>query len=154
MMLGGQRFAENTSNGCRELDWRIQLRARGAFGVDRHVCVVRCFGSRRPRNGCGRLDSRGLAVGRGRCDGDWHLVHALHWDAGVHPADSRGLPLANCSAVTVGGDSRVGHCAVRGEPKENGCVPSGRRKCPDGCGDCEHALHRHGRHAFTGYMPV
>jgi len=20
------------------------------------------------------------------CDGDWHLVHALYWDAGVHPA--------------------------------------------------------------------
>ena len=38
-----------------------------------------------------RLDSRGLAAGRGWCDGHWHLVHALHWHAGVHPADSRGL---------------------------------------------------------------
>jgi PAS domain S-box-containing protein len=35
------------SNGCRELNWLVQLRARGAFGVDRHVCVVRCSGSRR-----------------------------------------------------------------------------------------------------------
>src|ERR1700692_3744289 len=52
------------------------------------------------------------------------------------------------------GDSGVGHCAVRGEPPENGCVPSGRRKCPDGCGYCEYALHRHGRHAFSGYVPV
>ncbi len=40
------------------------------------------------------------------------------------------------------------------EPTENGCVPSGRRECPDGCWYCEYALHRHGRHAFTGYMPV
>src|SRR6266850_778839 len=137
------------SNGCRELDWLVQLRARGAFGVDRHVCVVRRSGSRRSRNGRGRLDPRGLAAGRGRCDGDWHLVHALHRDAGVHPADSRGLPLANRSAVTDCGHCRVGHCAVRGEPTENGYVPCGRRKRPDGCGHCEYALHRHGRHAFT-----
>src|ERR1700739_419803 len=95
-----------------------------------------------------------LAAGRGRCDGDGHLVHALHWDAGVHPTDSRGLPLADRSTVTVCGHSRVGHCAVRGEPAEHECVPSGRRKCPDGCGYCEYVLHRHGRHAFTGYMPV
>src|SRR2546425_920253 len=84
--------------------------------------------------------------------GIWSMQ--LHWDAGVHPTDSRGLPLADRSAVTACGHSRVGHCAVRGEPTENGCVPSGRRKCPDGCGYCEYALHRHGRHAFTGYMPV
>src|SRR5229473_3823656 len=76
------------SHGCRELDWLVQLRARGTFGVDRHVCVVRCSGSCRSRNCRGRLDSRGLAAGRGWCDGDWHLVHALHWDAGVHPTDS------------------------------------------------------------------
>ena len=62
--------------------------------------------------------------------------------------------LADRSAVTVCGHSRVGHCAVYGEPTENGCIPSGRRKCPDGCGYCEYALHRHGRHAFTGHMPV
>src|SRR5258706_11871675 len=30
------------SNGCRELDRLVQLRARGAFGVDRHVCLVLC----------------------------------------------------------------------------------------------------------------
>ena len=35
-----------------------------------------------------------------------------------------------------------------------GASPSARRKCPDGCGYCEHALHRHGRHAFTCHMPV
>src|ERR1700686_5942783 len=75
-------------NGCRELDWLVQLRARGAFGVDCHVCVVRGSGSRRSRNGRERLDSCVLAIGRGRCHGDWHLVHALHWDAGVHPPDS------------------------------------------------------------------
>src|SRR5260370_33811396 len=78
------------SNGCRELDWLVQLRARGAFGADCHVCVVRVSGSRRSRNGWGLLDSRGFAAGRGRRDGDWHLVHALHWDAGIHPTDSRG----------------------------------------------------------------
>src|SRR6202795_2167073 len=142
------------SNGCRELDWLVQLRACGAFGVDCHVCVVRCSGSCRSRNGRRRLDSRVLAIGRGRCDGDWHLVHALHWDAGVHPADSRGLPLADRSAVTVCGRPCVGHCAVRGEPAENGCLPSGRWKCPDGCGYIEYALQRHGRDALTGYMPV
>src|ERR1700676_3388559 len=78
------------SNACRKFDWLVQLRACGAFGVDCHVCVLRCSGSRRSRNGCGRLDSCVLAIGRGRRYGDWHLVHALHWDAGVHPADSRG----------------------------------------------------------------
>ncbi len=75
-----------------------------------------------------------LAGRRGRCDGNWHLVHALHWDAGANPIDSRGLPLADGSPVTVCGHSRVGHRAVRGEPTETGCGPSGRRKCPDGCG--------------------
>src|SRR5882724_9544282 len=87
------------SHGCRELDWLLQLRTRGAFGVDRHLCVVRCSGSCRSCNGCGRLDSHRLAAGRGWCHGDWHLVHKIHWDAGVHPADSRGVPLADCSAV-------------------------------------------------------
>src|SRR6202790_1790700 len=53
------------SNGCRELDWLVQLRACGAFGVDCHVCVVRCSGSCRSRNGRGRLDSRVLAFGGG-----------------------------------------------------------------------------------------
>ncbi len=142
------------SHGCRELDWLIQLRTRGTFGVDRHLCVLRCSGSRRSRNGRGRLDSRCLAAGRGRCVGDWHLVHALHWDAGAHPADSRVLPLADRSVVTACGHSRFGRCPARGEPTENGCAPSARRKCPDGCGYFEHALHRHGRHAFIGYMPV
>ncbi len=142
------------SNNCRELNWLVQLRARGAFGVDRHVCVVHRSGSRKSRNRRERLDSRGLAAGRGWRDGDWHLVHALHWDAGFHPADSRGLPLAYRSAVTVCGHSRVGHCFVRGEPAQNGCAPSGRRKCPDGCGYCEYALHRHGRHALASYMPL
>src|SRR4030081_2748171 len=142
------------SNGCRELDWLVQLRARGAFGVDCHVCVVRCSGSRRSRNGRGRLDSCGLAAGRGRRDGNWHLVHALHWDAGVPAAGSHGLPLADRSAVTACGHSRFGRCPERGEPTENGCLPSGRWKCPDGCGYCEYALHRHGRDAVTGYMPV
>src|SRR5260370_42557005 len=145
---------KNGEHGCRELDWLVQLRARGAFGVDRHVCVVRCTGSRRSRNGRGRLDSRGLAAGRGWCDGDWHLVHALHWDAGVHPADSRGLPFANRSAVTVCGHSRFGRCAGRGEPAENELVPSARRKCTDGCGDSEHALHRHCRRACTCHRRV
>src|SRR5258708_9198971 len=41
------------SDGWRELDWLVQLRARGSFGVDRHVCVVRCSGSGRSRNGRG-----------------------------------------------------------------------------------------------------
>src|SRR6266404_2821365 len=128
---GGNRME---SHGCRELDWLIQLRARGAFGVDRHLCVVRCSGSCGTRNGRAWLDSSGLAAGRGRRDGDWHLVHALHRDAGVHPADFCGLPLADRSAVTVCGHSRVGHCTIRREPTENGCVPSTRRKCPDGWG--------------------
>src|SRR6202166_4463760 len=142
------------SNGCRELDWLVQLRACGAFGVDCHVCVVRCSGSCRSRNGRRRLDSRGLAAGRGRRDGNWHLVHALHWDARVRRAGSPGLPLADRSAVTACGHSRFGRCPERGEPTENGCVPSARRKCPDGYRYCEHALHRHGRDAFTGYMPI
>src|SRR5580658_10346567 len=79
------RSSRMESNGARELDWLVQLRAGGAFGIDCHVCVVRRSRSRRSRNGHGGLDSRGLAAGRGRRDGDWHLVHALHWDAGVHP---------------------------------------------------------------------
>src|SRR5882672_1746233 len=145
---------KSRSMNCRESDWLVQLRTRGAFGVDRHVCVLRCSGSCRSRNGRGRLDSRGLAVGRGWCDGDRHLVHALHWDAGIHFADSRGLPLANRSTVTVCGHSRVCRCAVRGEPEENGSAPSARRKCPDGCWYCEHALYRHGCYAFTCHMPV
>jgi len=29
---------------------------------------------------------RGLAAGRSLCHGDGHLVHALHGDAGIHPA--------------------------------------------------------------------
>src|SRR5882762_11618963 len=91
------------SDGCRELDWLIQLRPRGALGVDRHLCVVRCSGSCGPCNGRAWLDSSGLAAGRGRRDGDWHLVYALHWDAGVHPADSCGLPLADRSVVTLCG---------------------------------------------------
>src|ERR1700689_4653534 len=49
-------------------------------------------------------------LGRGWCGGDRHLVHALHWDAGVHPADPRGLPLADCSAVAVRGHSRFSRC--------------------------------------------
>src|ERR1700722_1084805 len=112
------------SNGRCEFDWLVQLRARGAFSVDRHVCVVRCFGSRRSRNGRGRLDSRGLAAGWGRRDGNWHLVHALHWDAGVRPAASRGLPLADRSAVTAGGHSRFGRCPRRGKPTEKETEPN------------------------------
>ncbi len=77
--------------------------------------------SRKSRNGCGRLDSCAVGAGRCLCDGDRHLVNALHWDARAHPADSGGLPLADRSPVTVCGHSRVGHCAVRGEPTENGC---------------------------------
>src|SRR5882672_8933009 len=142
------------SHGCRELDWLVQLPTRGAFGVDRHLCVIRCSGSCRSCNGHKRSDSGGLAAGRGRRDGDWHLVHALHWDAGLHPTDSCGLPLANRSAVTVCGHSRFGRCAGCGEPAENGLVPSARRQCADGSGYCKHALHRHGRHAFTCHMPV
>src|SRR6202158_6029537 len=96
----------------------------------------------------------GLVVGRGLRDGNRHLVHALHRNAGVRPAGSRRLPLADRSAVTVCGHSRFGHCAVRGEPTENECVPSVRRKCPDGWGYCEHALHRHGCHALAGHNPL
>ena len=46
----------------------------------------------------------------------------INWDAGIHPAGSRGLPLANRSAVAVCGHSRVCHCSVRREPTENGHV--------------------------------
>ena len=35
-----------------------------------------------------------------------------------------------------------------------GASRAARRKCPDGCGYCGYALHRHGRHAFTGDMPL
>src|SRR5882762_10424065 len=111
---------KSRSMNCRELDWLVQLRSRGAFGVDRHVCVVRCSRSCRSRNCRERLDSRDLAAGRGRCEWDWHLVHALHWDAGVHPADSSGLPLADRSAVAVCGHSRFGGWTGRGEPAEMG----------------------------------
>src|SRR5437667_6826159 len=65
------------SNGCRELDWLVQLRACGAFGVDRHLCIVRCSGSCRSRNGRGRLDSRGLAAGRGWCIWSMHYIGML-----------------------------------------------------------------------------
>src|SRR5947209_14644206 len=92
----------------RELDWIVQLRTRGALGVDRHVCVIRCFGSGGSRNGRSRLDARGVVVRRGWCDGDRHLVDALHWNAGVRPADSRRFPLADRSDVTVCGHPRVG----------------------------------------------
>src|SRR2546422_3502397 len=34
---------------------------------------------------------------RSWCDGDRHLVDALHWNAGVRPADSRRFPLADRS---------------------------------------------------------
>src|SRR5712691_8820016 len=129
------------SHGGRELDWLVQLRTRGTFGVDRHVCVVRCSGSCRSRNCHGRLDTRGLAARRCRCDGNWHLVHALHRDVGVHPTNSSGLPLADRSAVTVCSHSRFARCPGRGERAENGLVPSAHRKCPDGCGYCKYALH-------------
>src|SRR5260370_33356025 len=110
------------SHGCREFDWLIQLRARGAFGVDRHLCVVRCAGSCRSRNGREWLDSRGLAARRGWCDGDWHLVHALHWDAGLPPTDSCGLPLADRSVVTDCGHSRFRRCAWRREAADDAFV--------------------------------
>jgi len=88
----------------------------------------------------------------------WLLGGPARWALAFGPCTTLGcwrsscrlpcLPLADRSAVTVCGHSRVDHCAVRGEPTENGCVPSARRKCPNGCGYCEYALHRHGRHAL------
>jgi hypothetical protein len=57
------------------------------------------------------------------------------------------------NAVMVCGHFRVRRRVVRGEPTENGGVPSGCRKSSDGRGNCEYALHRNGRHAFSGHMP-
>jgi len=78
------------SNSCRELDWLITTTRRGAFGLDRHVCVVRCSGSRRSRNGRERwtraLAARGAgAMGTGiwpSLMGCWRSSYrsvAYHW---------------------------------------------------------------------------
>src|SRR6266481_6206177 len=64
------------------------------------------------------------------------------------------IPVADRSAVTVCGNSRFARCLGRGEPAENGLVPSTRRKRPNGRRYCKHALHRHGRYAFSCHMPV
>jgi len=48
------------------------------------------------------------------------------------------------SAVALGVVSR----------QKMGLDPCARRKCPDGCGYCKHALHRDGRHAFIRSLPI
>jgi len=68
--------------------------------------LIAMFASYAALDLAGRLTAAGRWT---RCCGYWAgpvrwgraFVHALHWDAGVHPADSRGLPLADRSAVTV-----------------------------------------------------
>src|SRR2546427_5848884 len=56
------------AGGIGELDWLVQLRARGALGADRHVRVVRCSGPGGSRNEIGRGSWRGrgeISVGGG-----------------------------------------------------------------------------------------
>jgi len=120
--------------------------------------LIAIFASYAALDLAGRVTAAGvglarLAARRGRCDGTG--IWSMHY-IGMLAFILRfpWLPLADRSAVTVCGHARFSRCAGRGEPAKNGCVPSARRECPDGCGYCKHALHRHGRHAFTGYMPV
>jgi len=86
----------------------------------------------------------------------WGLAFGpcIHWDAGVHPAVPVAYHWPTVLLSLFGAVLAFGHCAVRGEPAEDGCVPSVRRKYPDGWGYCEHALHRHGRYAYVGYIPL
>jgi len=74
----------------------------------------------------------------------WLLAGLVRWELAFGPCTTSGCWRSSYRfPCTITGrpccchclrHSRIGRCAVRGEPTENGCVPSGRRKCPDGCG--------------------
>jgi len=94
---------------------------------------VRRSRSRRSHKGHGRLTSAVWLLG-GPARWDWHLVHALPWDAGVRlpvpmayhwPTVLLSLLAAILASVVAPG---------RGEPTENGALPSSRGSVLMGAG--------------------
>src|SRR5438128_8441208 len=101
-----------------------------------------------------RLGPQGLADRWGHCDGFWHLVDALHRNAGLSLACVGELLLADRSAVAFGGYLRIGFRAVCSEPARTGHDSGVSRQRDYGQRYCSHALHRHGGHAFGCGIPI
>src|SRR6266852_8214708 len=61
--------------------WFLRPPSGGTLGVDSYLRVLRCTRSCGTRERRERRGSLGLVDRWGQCDGDWHLVDALHRDA-------------------------------------------------------------------------
>src|SRR5712692_1649783 len=134
--------------------WFLRPPSGGTLGVDSYLRVLRCTGSCGTRDRRERRGSLGLVDRWGQCDGDWHLVDALHRDACLQLACPSWLSVADSSAVTHGRYLSLGVRAVCSEPAETGPGSRFDRQPRYGRRHCGHPLHRNGCYAFSCRNPV
>src|SRR5207244_2741029 len=101
-------------------DWFLRLPSGCPLGSNCHLRVVRCARSWGTCNSRKRLGPQGLADRWGHCDGFWHLVDALHRNAGLSLTCVGELLLADRSAVAFGGYLCLGFRVVCSEPARTG----------------------------------